>query len=74
MEMQVNSLEFSAVQAIRLSKIVRGDKRAGNQAPRPPVFRGWKRETMKRYGEREAGRSEENLKGELCQTLSEESF
>lgn len=52
-----------AVQAVRLSKIVDGDKRSGNQAPRPPVFRGGtQRETMKRYGERETRESEENLR------------
>lgn len=45
-----------AVQAIRLSKIVRGDKRAVNQARDHQCSEGGKqRETMKRYGEREAG-------------------
>lgn len=53
-----------AVQAIRLSKIVHGDKRAGNQALRPPVFRGWEAERNheKIWGKRNQGGLKKTLR------------
>ena len=53
-----------AVQAVRLSKIVHGDKRSGNQAPRPPVFRGGdaERNHEKIWGKRNQGGLKKTLR------------